>query len=111
MPVRVNNPDPVVESLDFPAAITHSCECDFRVGVKADINVDPAAGVRNPKMWLPQFNVERACSETHALARLASVDNFEAEVLVEHCRAVEISHFEHDFGDTNNTTIACTVTH
>ena len=100
VPVPIDDADTLLGLLD-PAGVVGDAVCDRRgvVGLDAEVDVEPAAGVGEAEMWLPQLQRERAGGHPDARALLAAVDRLEAQLLVERDGAVEGLDLQDDLED------------
>ena len=100
MPVGVAHAQTAVDILDAECLVADRAHGRLGVvGSHAEVDVDTAAGVGEPQLWLPQLQVERAGRRAHAFPFLASVDDLEAECAVELDRPFEVLDFEDDLED------------
>lgn len=102
MAVRIEEANPVFERFDRTGPVGDSIGGILGiVGVKPQIDVNPAAGVGQSELGFPEFQIHRA-RQADPPALVAPVDRFEPQVGVKPLGPVEIRDLQHHLEDSRD---------
>lgn len=101
MAIRVSDPEAGVDGVHprRPVADGIPYRRDVFNG-EADIDVDSPTGVRQPEVGFPEFDVERAGSQSGPTTLIAKIDEFEVEGAVKRQGGVEVLYLEDHLEET-----------